>query len=273
MFVSCIWWQVHGVGNTETHFKMSSYLLNTCIHVRSKLNVWMWLSSLPLLPVTGAHLEVLVRSVFWLMRWWKLVNCGSSEYKFPLLLCQDILAGSSFGTEWSGARSYGGVKEWTETIRLFQCLFSLCHLGSRSCWCNTVLQLKLSNAKWRLYVSLWHGQTDKEGLQSTWIDQQSLALALHVLPANVATGQPVLRRPAVLCENICFLVIKADACQLFRPWMILLPKACTLLSFHFFLNKTKPVAFLWLWNCPSAIFHVTQSYAFYILRYKSAALS
>lgn len=61
------------------------------------------------------------------------------------------------------SRGINGVKEWTETIRLLQYLFSLCHLGSHYFLRNVVLQLKLSNAKWRLYFSLQHGQFDKKG--------------------------------------------------------------------------------------------------------------
>lgn len=51
-----------------------------------------------------------VLKMFGLVCWWKRpVNCGSSEQKLPFLLCQDTSEGTSFGTEWSEARYYGGV--------------------------------------------------------------------------------------------------------------------------------------------------------------------
>lgn len=113
----------------------------TCPIVRSKLNVWLWLASLSLLPITSPHLEVL----FFLKNVWasKMVKIAGElwrlrECKLPFLLCQDTLEGTSFGGKWSEARYYGGVKEWTETISLLHYLFSLFHLGSHYCLLNTV---------------------------------------------------------------------------------------------------------------------------------------
>lgn len=67
VFVSCLWWQVPGVGNTRIHCEMSSYLLNMCIHVRSKLIGQLRLESLSLLPITGARLESWFHQCF---GWW-----------------------------------------------------------------------------------------------------------------------------------------------------------------------------------------------------------
>lgn len=186
-FVLYILWQVPGVGNTGMQRKLSSYLFNMCVHVWSKLNIWLWLASLSLLPITDPHLG------------------GSESINFPYCSARihwrELLLE---GNEVSRGIN-GGVKEWTETIRLLQYLFSLCHLGSHYFLRNAVLQLKLSNAKWRLYFLLQHGRFDKERLESIW-----KTLSEHVLPANVAANQPVFT---------CF--------QSFQPRMMQQPRACS----------------------------------------------
>lgn len=128
-----------------------------------------------------------VLKMFGLVCWWKRpVNCGSSEQKLPFLLCQDTSEGTSFGTERNEVR-LGIMVEC-----LFQYLFSLCHLVSHNCWCNAVPRLKLKCQKTVHFTLTWRDWQKGVSLP------QSLALALHVLPANVAANQPVLKCPAAV---------------------------------------------------------------------------
>lgn len=110
VFVSYIWWQVPGVGNTGTQCKLSSYLFNMCIHMRS----WVFgfgrqvcLSSQSPVLILKSCLEML------------LADRRFGENKLPFLFCKDTLEGTSFEREKGEARYYRGVKERTETICLF----------------------------------------------------------------------------------------------------------------------------------------------------------
>lgn len=145
VFVCSIWWQVPGVGNTGLQCKLSSYLFNVSIHVRSKLNV-----SLP--PYATLHLEFLfLRNVFQLMKVAQIIADQRAQASLPALL--GYFGGNVF---WRGVKWQGIMEEWKngQTIHVFKYLFFSCHLGSHYCWLNTVLDRSYST--FHLTRTGWH---------------------------------------------------------------------------------------------------------------------
>jgi len=155
VFVFYIWWQVPGVGNTGIQIKLSSYLFNMC---RGRSPSFMCEASW----MFGCGWQVCLssqKSHFKDVAGWEDGESGHwiladrrGQTSLPAL--SRFIGGNFF---WKGTQlGWVLMKEWTETIHLFQYLFSLCHLSSHYCWRDAVLHLKLSNTKW-LCISLWHG--------------------------------------------------------------------------------------------------------------------
>lgn len=129
VFVPYIWWPVPGVGNTG----LSRYLF---MCEASWMFGWKVCLSLPITdPHLGSTESINFPSCAAGIHWWELLLEGNEVRR-------------------------GGEKLFVS--------FSICSLCAT--WVliifYVILQSKLSNAKWRLYISLWRGQFDKEGLQS-----------------------------------------------------------------------------------------------------------
>lgn len=147
---------------------MSSYLLN----------VHSWKKQTECFAVTGKFVSApnhwsafrsSVKKKFPLIRRWMwLVNCGDAEStNFPF--CFVRIHWRELLLEGNEVR-LAVMEQWKNGQKTFISfsIFSLC-----ATWVLIIADITLflswiSNAKWQLYISLWHGQVDKEGLQSPW---------------------------------------------------------------------------------------------------------